>query len=123
MKRKDVWREILTNKQAKAKHQVGRVPRLTYVFLNAKLKFLAFHLLDFLIVEFVPVSSVSVPHVGDVVARICADAPVDQHRAQLVHAALPWRSRQFRRRKLTGFTAVSSEEGQPLQIKKKTTHK
>lgn len=41
---------------------------LTNVFLNAKLQLLAFHLLNFLIIEFVPVAGTSVLHVGDVVA-------------------------------------------------------
>lgn len=73
-------RYCLTNRP-KLNFQLKLLTRLTYVFLDAKLQFLAFHLLDFLIVEFVPVSGVSVLHVSDVVARICADAPMDQHRA------------------------------------------
>lgn len=66
--------------------------QLTDIFLNAELQLLAFHLLDLLIVELVPVASAGVFHVGDVVTRVGADAPVDQHGAQLVHAALVWNS-------------------------------
>lgn len=61
---------------------------LTDVFLDAQLQLLAFHLLYFLIVELVPVASAGVLHMGDVVTRVGADAPVDQHGTQLVHAAL-----------------------------------
>lgn len=91
---------------------------LTDVFLKAKLKFLAFHLLNFLIVEFVPVSGVSILHVSNVVARICTDASMNQHCTQLVQRVLIWRTSQYRNTKAA--TSVSPKKNKSTDLGVKT---
>lgn len=76
---------------------------LTDVLLHAQLQLLALHLLDLLVVELVPVAGAGILNVGDVVARVGADAPVDQHGAKFIHTLLVWggkreRARQVRKR-------------------------
>lgn len=65
---------------------------LTNVLLDTKLQLLAFHLLYFLIIEFVPVTSTSILYMGDVVAGVGTDAPMNQHRTQFINTLLVWRN-------------------------------
>lgn len=65
---------------------------LTNVLLSAELQLLAFHLLNLLVVELVPVACPSVLHVGDVVARIGTDATMDQNRTQFINTLVVWKN-------------------------------
>lgn len=72
--------------------KISALVLLTYVLFNAKLQLLAFHLLNFLIVEFVPVAGTSILHMGNVVARVGTDASMDQHCTQFINQLLVWRN-------------------------------
>lgn len=80
-KKKFEVRNRITRSQSIVK--VSALP-FTQVLLDAQLELLALHFLNLLIVELVPVVGASVSYVSDVVARVGADATVNQHGAQLV---------------------------------------
>lgn len=74
---------------------------LTNLLLCAKLQLLAFHLLNFLVIEFVPVARTSVLHVGNVVARVGTDSPMDQHSTQFINTLLVWRNSEDKHAKMS----------------------